>query len=115
MYERGRRVKGYAKKRLHKRKLKKQFLEHLWGYPQYKSYKDYLANHKPLWDPDSAPNTRYWQKVYVSGCRKLAKDQTNRKIRRRYKTDIQKGEYEMLPAIKGAGYRKYYDYWWTVW
>lgn len=118
MYENGARVKGYAKKRLHKRKLKKRFLGSMWGYPQYKSYEDYLANHKPYyfgWGYDFEPNQKYWQKVYVTGSRKLAKDQTNRKIRRKFRDEIQKGEYDSLPACHGAEYQKYFDYMWTIW
>ena len=116
MYENGVRVKGYSRKQMHKRKLKTGFLKRMWGYPQYKSYEDYLANHKPLsrysgWRIDQ----RYWRKVYVTGSRRLAKEQTNRKIRRTFRDQIQKAEYDNIPACRGADYQKYYDYMWTIW
>lgn len=39
MYENGARVKGYAKKRLHKRKLKKRFLGSMWDTHNIKAMK----------------------------------------------------------------------------
>lgn len=115
MYENGVRIKGHAKKRLHKRKLKNGFLKHMWGYPQYKSYKDYVANNRSMWDLQKEPDQRYWQRVYVTGCRRLAKDQTNKKIRRRFRDNLRKGDYDNIPACRGADYQKYFDYMWTIW
>lgn len=45
----------------------------------------------------------YLYKFYLSGRKKMAKKQTNKKVRNR----------NNFP-LKGAGYRKVYDYWWEV-
>ncbi len=45
----------------------------------------------------------YLYKFYLSGRKKMAKKQTNKKVRNK----------NNFP-LKGAGYRKVYDYWWEV-
>lgn len=45
----------------------------------------------------------YPYKFYLTGRRKMAKRQTNKKVRKR--NDF---------SLKGAGYRKVHDYWWEV-
>lgn len=47
---------------------------------------------------------KYVTQFYLTGSRKLAKRETNRKIRNS-KNDF---------SLKGGGYRKKFDYWWTV-
>lgn len=47
---------------------------------------------------------KYVKRLYLSGCRKLAKRETNRKVRNS-KNDF---------SLKGGGYRKKFDYWWTL-
>ena len=52
------------------------------------------------WDKE-----RYWKFCYLSGCRKFAKRQTNRKIRNN----------KNLELTNPSDYRKVFDYDWTIW
>lgn len=47
---------------------------------------------------------KYFKKFYLSGCRRYAKRETNRKVRQS-KNDFK---------LKGCGYRKKFDYWNTL-
>jgi len=116
MYENGERVKGFAKKRIHKRRIKKQFLGHRLRYLEYKSYADYLANHHKVRQGRlDLPDQRYWRKVDTTDLRHYSKKYTSRRIRRRYSKAIQKAEYDRLIACHGAEYKKYFaDWWWEL-
>lgn len=113
MYENGIKIKGYAKKRFHKHKAKKSFIER-W-YPEFKSYFDYLTNYKSPRNPEKKPNTKYWQKINVSNARGFAKRQTNRKVRTMFRALIHQMKYDEVPFCGCADYQKYFDYQWTVW
>ena len=97
MYENGKRVNGYHRKKIHKRILKKK--HRIW-------YADYHTD-------NTNADKEYWKQFYLTGPRKVAKDCTNRKIRRTY------NKYNMLNTEDmarptNAMYRKYFDYWWTI-
>ena len=113
MYENGRRIDGYRKKRLHKRKLKRRYAK-----------KYYLGDHETDWNTlairyenrwGSSPE--YWKDNYLSGPRKYARRSTSRKIRSQFKSDISKCKdfEDHSPAIHHGKYRKYFDYDWTIW
>ncbi len=122
MYENGRRVNGYQRKRLHKRKVKKSYAktwyygdgEYAWNYLviQYKDEPRSKWGH-PL---------DYWKEISLSGPRAHAKKQTNKALRREFKNHESKivlaefeDSMEHLPRLANGDYRRYYDYSWTVW
>ena len=119
MYENGKRVNGYQKKRLHKRKIKNTYAKTwYWGNGQYDwdmmviEYKD-------------EPRSRwghpldYWKDFSLTGPRSYAKEQTNSIIRREYKDYCRRALidniYDFTPNMSNGTYRKYFDYDWTVW
>lgn len=57
-------------------------------------------NYDFYWDKE-----RYWKFRYLSGCRKFAKKETNRKIRNN----------KNLELNSPSDYRKIFDYDWAVW
>ena len=96
MYENGRRVTGYNRKKIHKKVLNRK---HYYRWSEYDGY--------------VSPDRKYWKEFYLTGPRKVAKTCTNRKLRRIYNS------YDMLhkediARPTNAMYRKYFDYWWTV-
>lgn len=46
----------------------------------------------------------WYSRMYLSGCRKLAKKQTNKKVRKS-RNDF---------SQRGCAYRRKFDYWWTL-
>ena len=60
----------------------------------------YFITHKS----DKESGEEYYQRLYLSGCRKLAKKRTNRIIRNS-KNDFN---------LRGCAYRRKFDYWWTL-
>lgn len=56
----------------------------------------------------------YWQESYLSGCRRFAKNLTNRVIRAKYRDLIRSAEEDVI-ALNGSEYEKEFDYNWTVW
>ena len=46
----------------------------------------------------------YYQPLHMSGCRKVAKRQTNKRVRNS-RNDFK---------LKGCAYRRKFDYWWTL-
>ena len=58
---------------------------------------------------------KYWKKLYLSGRRRYAKGQTNRRIRAMYRRKFAVCDPEEIEALKCAEYEKEYDYPWTIW
>lgn len=56
----------------------------------------------------------YWNQCYLSGCRRYAKEATNRRIRSKYRTMVANAEREDIIAPHGSDYEKEFDYWWTI-
>lgn len=111
MYENGKRISGHAKERLHKRKMKKRYAKkYSWGNSCREweileiEYQDMVldSRYHPL---------NYWRDYYLSDMRKIAKKATSRRIRR---TMNQATEEDYL-ILRGADYRKYFDYDWFIW
>lgn len=51
-------------------------------------------------------NRNFYTRIYLSGCRKYAKNQTNRRIRRHVNFDDK--------ISSPSYYRKVFDCWWTL-
>ena len=110
----------YAKKRRHKRIMKKKY-----GYGNV--YSGYRSNTKLMEDEyradDRYNNERnggyhYWIHCALSGPRQYAKNATNSVIRAKYR-DILKTmaeeAMEDVQALNGSDYEKLFDYFWTIW
>lgn len=78
----------YTRKRKTKEKMKKLHDKHV-----------YFISKK-----DTDNGEVYYQRLYLSGCRKLAKRETSRKIRK------SKNDFKM----NGCAYRRKFDYWNTL-
>lgn len=121
MYENGKRVNGYQKKRKHKNYLKKKYAK---SYFYGNEAHDWNTMVIALKDVERNKHGRhpldYWRAFYLSGCRKYAKNTTNRILRQhgreicydaQYYNDLE--DVENLP--RNGKYRKHFDYGWTVW
>ena len=120
MYENGKRVKGYQKKRLHKRKMKNSYAK-AWCYGNGEtSWNELVLEFKdePK-DRHGGHPLDYWKEYSLSGPRTLAKEQTNRALRREFKNQSRMimidDEYDYVSYLSNGNYRKYFDYDWTVW
>ena len=122
MYENGKRVKGYQKKRLHKKKAKERHAK-TWYYGKSgASWNDLVLKYK------DEPRTKwghpldYWKECSLSGPRSYAKSQTNSTLRREFNNQCRRAlledvdeTYDYMSQVTNGNYRKYYDYNWTVW
>lgn len=57
---------------------------------------------------------RYWETYYLSGRRKVAKEETNRRIRQKYRIDAMNYESRDVPALQNSEYQKEFDYAWEI-
>lgn len=60
------------------------------------------------------PDAEYWKDWSFSGVRKYAKDCTEGIIRSRYRNLALSTDEEIGFGSRKSHYRKYFDYWWTV-
>ena len=113
----------YARKRQHKRELKKK---HAVRYDNYDPGLDErLAKEEYARDLESGSITKwhdcrndgyaYWVDFSLSGPRSYAKYCTNRKIRSKYRNLLATQEFENIMTLSGSQYEKEYDYFWTIW
>lgn len=84
---------------------------------EYSSLADLMA-HRPWWIDAKhgriPANLADW--VYISGCRKIAKEATNRAIRAKYRNNLKDmADPEEVEAMSNAEYRRQYDYANTIW
>ena len=127
MYENGRRLNHYSRKRKHIDKQKQKFLKNPFMNPAG-TYEQYLAtadeHDRRVWGCRDIPYCeQYWRFAYVTGPRQYAKDATNRVIRAyaRMKLDeflaLDEEEWDDFDfeVEQHNGYQKHYDYAWTVW
>ena len=118
MYENGRRVKGYQRKRLHKRKVKQAYAKG-WVYGEGMT----VWNKMVIQYKDEEPTKwghplDYWKDYSRSNLRTHAKKQTNKAVRREFTNQHSKillTDGEDFPRLTNGDYRRYYDYNWTVW
>ena len=118
MYENGKRVNGYKRKRIHKRKMKQRHADS-WFYgsgsktmswPEFKAYaENALANGEC---PESILD--YWKATYLTEARQSAKRETARRSRQQFREAVNKcadwEEFASLPP-----YHRVFDYAWEIW
>ena len=100
----------YGRKCKHKDVMKRNFCA-----SYYRAYSKNAWDRIKNQDNDTWWKKRYWLTYYLSGCRKIAKKSTNRKIRGIYRNITNAAELDILTALSNADYRKYFDYDWTIW
>lgn len=109
----------YARKRQHKRELKKK---HAIAFRNYdvNADEDYCRRSHEEYKGCKYEDVRndgynYWDQFYLSGPRKYAKECTNRKIRAMYRALIANEILSEIIAPQGSDYEKLFDYFWTIW
>ncbi len=117
------RLNRHARKMAHKRFLKKRHAETFGAYDpildEDKHRADYFETLETY--PDSKyidhrnEGYTYWDQFYLSGRRRFAKQETNRRIRRKYRELISNEHPDNIPTLRGADYEKEFDYTWTIW
>ena len=116
MYENGKRVNGYQKKRTHKRKMKQRYMNS-WYYGtgtgremSWPEFKAYAEKHYP----DSDYVLDYWRTYYLSGRRQYAKRETARRARQQFREMINKcADFNDFNGL--SPYERLFDYSWEVW
>ena len=113
-------INRHALLRKHKKKLKQRY-----GHGLYNGHRTNLRLHEDECRENygNRANARnggyeYWQSVYLTGPRKIAKDGTNSAIRSMYRDMLNTIDVEYadeIDALNNADYRKYFDYDWTIW
>lgn len=112
MYENGKRVNGYHRKRIHKQESKNKFAKTWWYGNSAGDWNQMVIDY--LRDPEYR-SLDYWKTFYLSGCRKVAKTSTSRRLRNIFKSYVAREDYDNIPVLNNADYRKYFDYDWTIW
>lgn len=122
MYENGRRVNGYQRKRLHKRKMKKSYAKTwCWGNTET-NWNSMVLMYKDEPRAKWGHPLDYWKEYSLSNPRTFSKKKTNRTLRRDFNNLSRKIIYsdfedthDYLPKVSNGTYRKYYDYDYNVW
>ena len=113
----------YARKRQHKWELKKRHTKGIYNrittpkFQEMKMRREWDEEEEPFrnrWMDGRNGGYTYWETCYLSGPRKLAKQETNGKIRSMYRNMIKTKDLEDIQALSGADYEKEFDYMWTV-
>lgn len=130
MYENGKKLTKYAKKRKHIDKQKQRFLHNpFMGSANGMTYEQYVAtrnvedmNYRWGCHNDKPWCKRYWCFAYLTGPRQYAKDMTNSAIRNHSRHKV--AEFLLLneeewddfdhEIEQHNGYQKHFDYWWTI-
>lgn len=118
MYQNGERLNHYARKRMHKKKMKKAYAK-TWYYGSSCGSWNSICLEVERGDyPYSPKALNYWNTFYLSGCRKYAKSCTSATLRaenRKLDYLVRHDDYEDFPQNTRKGdYRRYYDYGWCV-
>lgn len=108
----------YARKRQHKRELKKRhallFGVFDIGLDERKSRREYAECVVFRWRDSRNGGYHYWDSFSLSGAKAYAKYRTNRKIRSKFRNMVSTQDFECISALRGSQYEKEYDYPWTV-
>ena len=124
MYNNGEKVKGYARKQLHKDKMKKKYAKHFLFYDSNEATYDQLLIYmeekkkqyyiRPYYWFDANKPIPYWKNYYISNRREYARHQTKRKIRSITREELANMNLEDVVAPRSSYYQKVFDYNWTV-
>lgn len=112
----------YARKRQHKRELKKK---HAIRFSKFdaglderdarREYEEDLASGRVFkWQDPRNGGYNYWVDFSLTGPRSYAKYCTNRKIRAKFRNMLANLDPENIVALTGSQYEKEFDYWWTI-
>lgn len=120
MYENGRRIEGYRKKRLHKRKQKNTYAK-TWSYGDRESGMDWTAlkiyafnRAKTRYGSDADYTLDYWKYYNSSKQRTAAKRETARRARQQFRERVNTcADWEEFEGLDP--YKKIFDYDWEVW
>ena len=108
----------YARKRQHKRKLKKKhailFSVFDVGLDERESRREYAEDKVFRWRDSRNGGYHYWDNYSLSGAKAYAKYCTNRKIRAKFRNILTNKDPEEVVALTGSQYEKEFDFWWTV-
>ena len=115
------RINRHAQKRKGIQIQKKRFCRMVDRYGNPKVVEDDYANEDGWWWTRHHRRNRgfeYWQRCYLSGARRYAKESTNGVIRTKYRNLLRPQNISAnddTVALRGADYEKEYDYLWTIW
>ena len=96
---------NYHKKQLHKQK-QIQYFEIRWDRGR-RSLKEILK----LGNNDPRFPIRYWQRTYMSSRKRIAKRQTNSRLRQCYRVEVRKKDLDEIEVPRQGNYKKIYDWW----
>lgn len=122
MYENGKRVNGYRRKRMHKRKMKQSYAK-TWVYGDGMSaWNTLVLEYKDTPAARWGHPLNYWKDCSHTTARQFAKHQTDHTLRREFNNVRNKviladpeDFMEEVPTLSRGEYRRYFDYGWTVW
>ena len=107
----------YQKRLKMKKRTRRQVMRQMWS-RHFESEEDYLA-HPPVYRLYPISDRDRYKKIYLSGCRKYAKEQTNSMIRAQYRDlspiDILDLDDDAIIVMRAGDYKKVFDYDWTIW
>ncbi|MBE5925673.1 MAG: hypothetical protein E7270_01680 [Lachnospiraceae bacterium] len=114
MYENGRRLNQYRRKRLHKRKMKERYAKKYFWYG-YGTWNEMVIRFK---DEERWKNWHpldYWREHSNSDGNyyKFVKKQANRKVRRALKREMME-DHDDIPTRRGCRHKRYYDLAWEL-
>lgn len=108
------RLNRFARKRRHKYELKKKHARDTGRHSvRYDEERERYWNNQfcgSKWHNPQNGGYIYWQRTYLSGCRRYAKFCTNRRIRSRYRMQIRLLDPEDIVAPRGSDYEKEFDF-----
>lgn len=98
----------YSRKMHHKKNLKMMHAIQ-WGYHSWESFERNSARYTGI-------GQKYWWCYYISERRNFAKSSTNRLIRSKFHNLSRfDDDFDDIPTIRNANYRKYFDYYSVIW
>lgn len=74
----------------------------------FTSWEDFVAHDH--WDPD----LKYWWSCSFSSIRSWVSKCASRKLRNEFKHSLAHDDYEDIIAPQRGQFKKYFEYWWTV-
>lgn len=115
MYNNGKKVNGYARKQLHKNKMKKRYCKKFYYCSGAETtWNELVAKYENYPDWNGRTCLDYWRDWFISGKRKDAKRFTSHKIRASFRREIVREDFEDITNLTNSDYRKYFDYWWYI-
>lgn len=112
MYENGRRLNQYRRKRLHKRKMKERYAKkYFWYGYGYGTWNEMVIRFKDEEPKKWGHPLDYWHEY--SNSDQFIKKQANRKVRRALKREMME-DHDDVPTRRGCHHKRYYDLAWEL-